>query len=375
MHWVGWGISIACIDNNQRRYLATTIKISYLQDRNSNCTLQMKMNDRREFIKQMSLLTAAAMIPNISGAVNQRDQWGALLPLRKLGKTGKEVTMLGVGGYHIGWTTEKDAQAVIETAMEGGIRFFDTAESYDDGGSEERYGKYLVPKYRDDVFIMTKTTAIDGKTAQDHLEASLRRMKCDYVDLWQVHSLKGPEDIDNRISNEVLDVFEKAKAEGKAKHIGFTGHQNPFGHKHMFEMTATPDNFETVQMPINLLDAHFHSFMENVLPIAIARNFGILAMKTLSAGRFFAKQEKLGVVEWKSEDPVIPNYVSVREAIHFVWSLPVSVLITGAENVEFLKEKIELAKSFTTMTEQDRLSLIDRVMEKAGNEVEYYKSV
>jgi len=333
------------------------------------------MHERRDFLKQMAMLTGSLMLPVSSFAGSNRDKWGEILPLRTLGKTGEKVTMLGLGGYHVGWTTEKDAQEVIEKAMEGGIRFFDTAESYGKGGSEIRYGKYLVPKYRDDLFLMSKSTAKDGVTAKQHLEDSLKRLKCDYIDLWQVHSLRTPEDADNRIENEVLAVFEKAKAEGKVRHIGFTGHQNPFAHKQMLDKTADNDIFETVQMPINVIDSHFHSFIKNVLPIAVDRNFGILAMKTLSDGRFFGEKKKLDKIQWESDDPIVPNYVSVKEALYFVWSLPVSVLITGAENKVLLQEKIELATNFAKLSENDRYEMISKVFEKAGNKVEYYKKV
>lgn len=334
------------------------------------------MEQRRLFLKQLAALTGGIMIsPVTSFADSGKDKWGNILPQRMLGKTGEKVTMLGLGGFHVGWTTERDAQEVIETAINGGIRFFDTAESYDKGGSETRYGKYLVPKYRDEAFLMTKSTATNGKLAKEHLEGSLKRMNCDYIDLWQVHSLKTPEDTDERIKNEVLEVFEKAKSQGKVKHIGFTGHQNPFALRRMLEKTEGKDIFETVQMPINVIDSHFHSFIENVLPIAIKRDFGILAMKTLSDGRFFKIKKRLDRVQWESDDPLIPNYVSIEEALNFVWSLPVSVLITGAENKDMLKEKIELAEDFSKFNESDRINILDKVSEKAGNSIEYYKKV
>ena len=331
------------------------------------------MQGRRDFLKYMAMLTGSLMLP-VSGFANSgKDKWGKLLPLRKLGKTGVDVTMLGLGGAHIGWTTEKEAQGVIEKAIEGGIRFFDNAESYSDGGSESRFGRYLVPKYRDDVFIMTKSTATDAVTAKKHLEGSLKRMNCGYIDLWQVHSLKTPEDVDKRIENEVLEVYIKAKAEGKVKHIGFTGHQNPFAHTRMLEKTAGNDIFEAIQMPVNVIDSHYHSFIRNVLPLALERNIGILAMKTLADGRFFSQKSRLDKIQWESDDPLVPNYISVKEALYFAWSLPVSVLITGAENIDFLEEKITLANSFTKITESERSELLGRVFEKAGDKIEYYK--
>lgn len=332
-------------------------------------------NSRRTFLKHLALATGAMMIPTSGFGTPRTDKWGQILPLRKLGKTGQKVSMLGLGGYHVGWTTEKDAQEVIETAMAGGIRFFDTAESYDNGGSETRYGKYLVPKYRDEVFIMTKSTAKNGKLALEHLEGSLRRMGCDYVDLWQVHALSTPADVDERVGNEILEVFEKAKAQGKVKHIGFTGHQNPFAHQRMFEQTTSKDIFETVQMPINVIDSFFHSFIENVLPMALERNLGILAMKTLSDGRFFGKKIMKEKLIWTSDDPLIPNHISVEEAFYFVWSLPVSVLITGAENKMMLQEKIDLANGFVKYSQRDRISLMERVHQKADAKIEYYKRV
>lgn len=331
------------------------------------------MKERRIFLKQLALLTGSMMLPVTGFTRDYKDKWGDILPLRTLGKTGEKVTMLGLGGYHVGVNTGRDAQELIEKAMEGGIRFFDTAESYQNGGSEIIYGKYLVPKYRDEVFIMTKSTATDAITAKQHLEGSLQRMKCDYIDLWQVHSLKTPKDVDSRIENEVLEVFEKAKAEGKVKHIGFTGHQNPFAHKQFLDKTIDNDVFETVQMPVNIIDSHFHSFIKNVLPLAIDRNLGVLAMKTLSNGRFFEEiksEDKTGSNSYK---PLIPNYISIKEALYFVWSLPISVLITGADKKEYLEEKIELAKSFTIYSDDERLELLDRVFEKASNKIEYYK--
>lgn len=333
------------------------------------------MHKRREFIKQLAVLSGSLMLPVSVMGATKSDKWGEILPLRKLGKTGESVTMLGLGGYHVGWTTEKDAQEVIEKAIEGGVRFFDTAESYGNGESETRYGKYLVPRYRNDVFIMSKSTAKNAATAKQHLEGTLKRLKCDYLDLWQVHSLETPEDVDNRIKDGVLDVFEKAKAEGKVKHIGFTGHQNPFAHKRMLEKTSGKSIFETVQMPVNVIDSHFHSFIKNVFPSAIDGGFGILAMKSLSDGRFFGEKKVLDKIQWKSEDPLVPNTVSVKEALYFVWSLPVSVLITGAENKELIGEKIELAKNFVKISESERFELLNRVLAKAGNNVEYYKKV
>ncbi len=333
------------------------------------------MQHRRDFLKQLALVTGSLMLPLPGFSATQRDKWGELLPLRRLGKTNEMVTMLGLGGNHIGWTSERDAQEVVETALAGGVRFFDTAESYARGRAEERYGQLLVPKYRDEVYIMSKTRATNGALAKEHLELSLSRMKCDYLDLWQVHAIETPGEVDDRIKNEVLEVFEKARAEGKVRHLGFTGHDDPSAHTHILNRTADNDIFTAVQMPVNVVDAHFHSFIENVLPMAVERDMGVLAMKTLADGRFFKQRLRGERVVWETDDPLIPNYVSIEEAFYFVWSLPVSVLITGAENKQFIQEKIDLAKSFKALSETERLAILDKVHTKAGNELEFYKTI
>ena len=337
------------------------------------------MEKRRQFLKKMSGLTAGLIvsIPNLSNAKTSfRDKWGDVLPLRKLGKTSAEVTMLGVGGYHVGWTTEKEAQEVIETALEGGIRFFDSAESYGPHTSEIRYGKYLTPKYRDEVFLMTKSTAKDAKTMEEHLNASLKRMNTDYLDLWQVHSVANPDDVDTRIEQGVFDVVIKAKEQGKVKHVGFTGHRNPKAHLRVLERTESNPFFETIQMPINVVDANHDHFINSVLPKALDRDLGVLAMKTMADGRFFGKKIRLGDVQWESDKPIVPDRLSIKEALYFVWSLPGSVLITGAENASLMQEKIDLAKDFSSFSSKQRDKLIAKVGDLAEEgKVEYYKNL
>ena len=329
------------------------------------------MADRRMFLKSLAGATAGLALAGSAKGADDRDRLGEVLPKRKLGRTNQYVTMLGTGGYHVGWTTERDAQEVIEAALEGGVRFFDTAESYADGTSETRYGKYLTPKYRDLIFLMSKSTGKDAKTVKEHLEGTLRRLKTDHLDLYQVHAISTPEDVDNRIQLGVLEVLLKAKEDGKIKYLGFTGHQNPFAHARMLERTKESDIFDTVLMPVNVLDQTYFSFTENIMPKALDRNMGILAIKSLADGRFFAKKEQAA---WTTDDPIIPNYLSIKEAMHFVWSLPVSVLISGNENATFMREKIALARSFSKLTEGQKLSLIDKVKHiDLTGKVEYFK--
>ena len=317
------------------------------------------MTDRRLFLKSLAGVTAGLTLTgSISAKINESDRLGEILPKRKLGRTNEYVTMLGTGGFHVGWTTERDAQEVIEASLEGGIRFFDTAESYSNGTSESRYGQFLTPKYRDLIFLMSKSTGKDAKTVREHLEGTLRRLKTDHLDLFQVHSITTPDDVDSRIQLGVLDVLIKAKEEGKIKYLGFTGHQNPFAHARMLERTKESDIFDTVLMPVNVLDQTYFSFTQNIIPKALERNMGILAIKSLADGRFFAKKEQ---ANWTTDDPIIPNYLSIKEAMYFVWSLPVTVLISGNENATFVREKIALARAFTKLTEEHKLSIIDKV--------------
>ena len=259
----------------------------------------------------MAGITAGMMLPvnwGCSGPQSGSDKLGALLPMRKLGSTGEMVTMLGVGGYHIGWTTEKDAQEVIETAIEGGIRFFDTAHSYGPGISEERYGKYLIPNYRDHIFLMTKTTAPDADTLLKEVDLSLKRLNTDHVDLLQLHAFQSPGDVDDRISNGVMDAIYSVHESGKARYIGFTGHQSPYAHLRMMERMSEFPEFATLQMPISAVDfASEHSFVRKTLPLAVENNLGLLAMKTLAAGRFFGRTKIGDELSWETGTPVIPD--------------------------------------------------------------------
>ncbi len=329
------------------------------------------MIKRRKFIKIFIGGTASAMMPIPMAQAFQgqtkKDKWGELLPLHTLGKTGKKVTMLGLGGFHIGKMNDKEAGKTIETAISGGIRFFDTAESYQSGGSEEKLGRLLTPRYRDEIFLMTKSKARDGKTAKEHLEGSLRRLKTDYLDLWLIHSVNSVDDVHNRLDKGVLDVFKQAKESGKVRHIGFSGHVTPEAHAEMIELANT---METCQMPINLLDINYQSFIKNILPKLLNKDIGVLAMKTLAGGGFFG-----GGFEGRyGEKEKVTDHVSITDALHFVWSLPVDILITGPDNAEMLQEKIEIAKKFTRLNEKEKEKLIKKVAHMAGTRIEYYKS-
>jgi predicted aldo/keto reductase-like oxidoreductase len=330
------------------------------------------MIDRRAFLKSLAGLTTGVLLSSACAEGDEEnspsDRLGALLPTRRFGRTGEAVTMLGVGGWHIGDMTEAEAQKTIETALEGGVRFFDTAEGYQTGGSESRLGKLLVPKYRDDVFLMTKTRARDASEAWEHLEGSLSRLNTDRLDLWQVHAVRNPADVDERIENGVLDVMIEAKETGKTRYIGFTGHSSPAAHQRVLEKT---DIFDACQLSMNLTDVSYESFIEKVVPTLVERNIGVIGMKALANGGFFggAQHGRHG-----PNPKVVPDRVSISEAIRFVWALPVSTLITGPDNAEQMQEKIDIARNFTGMGDDERQKLIEKVEDMAGTTVEFYKA-
>ncbi|MCY3553159.1 MAG: aldo/keto reductase [Candidatus Poribacteria bacterium] len=331
------------------------------------------MIDRRAFLKSMASLTTGVLLSSAcaeSGGedTTNSDRLGPLLPTRRLGRTGEAVTMLGIGGWHIGDMEEKEAQKTIETALEGGVRFIDSAESYQGGRSETRLGKLLVPKYRDDVFLMTKTRAENAEDAWKHLEGSLTRLNTDRLDLWQMHSVQNPADVNERINNGVLDVLLEAKATGKTRYIGFTGHASPAAHERVLEQT---DIFDACQLAMNLVDVNYESFIERVVPILIERNIGIIGMKALANGGFFGGSQH---GRHGPNPKVVPDRVSVSEAIRFIWSLPVSTLVTGPDNAEQMQEKIDIAKNFTGMEDDERQALIEKVEDMAGTTVEFYKA-
>ncbi len=341
--------------------------------RNVKCQVEVKiMIDRRAFLKSLAGLTTGILLSS-GGAEGQdantsSDRLGDLLPMRMFGRTNEKVTMLGVGGWHIGEMSESEAEKTIETALAGGVRFFDSAASYQAGGSEERLGKLLIPKYRDDIFLMTKTTARDASTARKHLEGSLKRLKTEQVDLWQVHAVRNPEDVDERISNGVFEVMIEAKKSGKARYIGFTGHTSPTAHQRVLSQS---DIFDACQLPVNVTDVSYNSFIEGVIPSLVEKNIGIIGMKSLANGGFFggSRHGKHG-----ANPRVVPNRVTIEDAIRFVWSFPISTLVTGPDNAAQMQEKIDIAKTFSGMKENERNQLVEKVADMAGTTVEFYKA-
>lgn len=327
------------------------------------------MISRREVLRRLAVMTGGMSLLSWralaeaagAGAKPESDSLGPTLPRRMLGKTGMRVSMLTIGGSHIGRPSESDAQAIIEGAIELGVRTFETAQLYQNGGSEERFGKFLTPKYREHIQLFTKTMAEDAATAREHLEGSLRRMRTDVIDLWQLHDVRSPEQAERRVAG-VLDAMLKAKEQGKVRHIGFTGHATWRAHARVLELT---DQFETCQMPVNVADPSHESFILNILPKLTERNMGVLAMKTLGGDGLMGRRGKPGI---------IPELLSVADALRFAWSLPIGTLVSGIGKVQHLHENVETARTFVPMSADERAALIEKVRPRAvGGEMEYYK--
>jgi aryl-alcohol dehydrogenase-like predicted oxidoreductase len=337
---------------------------------------------RREFMSLLAGCTVGLMVPGLSygdekfvaAGDSRADRLGELLPLRKLGASGAIVTNLGVGGDHVGNASEKDAQAIIEKALEEGVRFFDNAPLYSDGNAEKRYGQFLTPTYRDVAFIMTKTLATTRKDALKDLDNSLSRMKTDYVDLWQMHALQSPTDVQARIQNGVLDALLEAQQKGKVRHIGFTGHGSYKAHLKMLEEIKQHGvKMAAAQMPVNPADPHYDSFVTHVVPRCVEAGIGVLAMKSLAYGRFFG-----GNKGWRrtnvSVKPAIPAVLSVEDVFGFVWSLPTSTLVSGMESVQQVSQNAALARQTWNWDQAARQQRIDAVASFAGPDLEFYKN-
>jgi uncharacterized protein len=285
------------------------------------------------------------------------------VPKRKLGSTGEEVSMLGLGGAHIGKKdklSDDEAIALMRAAVDGGITFFDNCWDYNEGLSEERMGKALRDGYRQKVFLMTK---LDGRTASAataQLEQSLKRLQTDRIDLVQVHEVIRMNDPERSFAKDgIIGALQAAKKAGKLRFIGFTGHKDPAIHLAMLEAAKKAGfEFDTVQMPLNVMDAHYKSFEAGVLPVLQQRGIGVLGMKSLGSGDIL----KSGVVK-------------AEECLRYALSLPTSVVITGIDSREVLEQDLKLARTFVPMTAKEREDLLARTKDAAGKgEHELFKT-
>jgi aryl-alcohol dehydrogenase-like predicted oxidoreductase len=317
--------------------------------------------ERRSFLKSVaaaSVGTAAASSGLAQSEPRQAKTPPALRPespdmqYRELGRTGERVSVIGMGGYHLGKQDDAaESIRLIRRGIDRGITFLDNCWDYNDGLSEVRMGQALRDGYRSKAFLMTK---MDGRTKDSfnkQLEQSLGRLQTDMIDLVQFHEVIRMEDPD-RIFAEggAIEAAIAARQAGKIRYIGFTGHKDPAVHLRMLEIAQQHSfHFDTAQMPINVMDAHFRSFTHQVMPVCLQQGIGVLAMKTF--GDSFILRS---------------NTVQPIEALHYSLNLPVSVIITGIDRTEILDQAFEAIKSFKPMSDSQVASLLSRTKEAAA---------
>jgi aryl-alcohol dehydrogenase-like predicted oxidoreductase len=304
--------------------------------------------NRRRFIKGAAVLGAAPLIAGGSMAQPQPAQSQPVpdgqVPKKPLGRTGVQVSAMGLGGYHLGSAeTDQAANEIVAKAFDHGVTFFDNAWEYHDGLSEERLGKALRGK-RDQAFVMTKvcTHGRDKKIALRMLEESLRRLQTDHLDLWQIHEVVYDNDPDLIFApNGAAEALLAAKQQGKVRFVGFTGHKDPEIH---LKMLSHDFPFDTVQMPLNCCDATFRSFETHVLPEATGRGIAALGMKSLGG----------------SGELVRHGAVTPEQGLRYAMSLPVATTISGVDSMQVLDQNLRVAVNFQPLASAEMQALRDQ---------------
>jgi predicted aldo/keto reductase-like oxidoreductase len=274
------------------------------------------------------------------------------MPMRVLGRTGVKVSLVGLGGYHIGMPKdEQTGISLIRSAIDRGVTFMDNCWDYHEGQSEVRMGRALRDGYRERVFLMTK---IDGQTAESatrQLDESLKRLQTDRIDLLQFHEIIRAQDPERIFAPKgAFEAVMRARQAGKVRFVGFTGHKDPAFHLAMIRRAEQEGFiFDTVQLPLNVMDAHFQSFEKRVVPLASSHNTGLIAMKALGAGNIL----KSGAVD-------------AIECLHYAMNLPVSVVVTGCERMEVLDQALRAAHTFSPLSDSKVAQLLARTAPAAG---------
>jgi predicted aldo/keto reductase-like oxidoreductase len=316
---------------------------------------------RRDFLKSAAAAGVAGIASRAAFSDSATPTSSVEVPRRTLGHTGESVSVIGLGGYHIGvQSTEEESIRIVRSALDRGINFLDNCWDYNRGVSEVRMGLALQDGYRAKAFLMTK---LDGRTrqaAEKQIDESLQRLKTDHIDLLQVHEVIRSEDPARVFApGGAMEALLAAKKAGKIRYIGFTGHKSPAMHLNMLNVAAQHNfTFDAVQMPLNAMDAHYDSFEQKVLPVLTKQNIGVLAMKTMGGGIILRS-----------------NTVTPIECLHYAMSLPTSVVITGCESVERVDQAIAAAHSFPGFGEAQRAALLSKTAEAAkAGEFELYKT-
>ncbi|MBZ5668230.1 MAG: aldo/keto reductase [Acidobacteriia bacterium] len=318
--------------------------------------------NRREFLEKVTLGIAGASAA-ISGNVVAATAAVASgeMPYRTLGRSGEKVSLLGLGGFHLGLQRdEQESIRIIRTAIDNGVNFMDNCWDYNGGVSEIRMGKALQEGYRKRVFLMTK---IDGQVkdvAAQQIDESLRRLQVDTIDLLQFHEVIRPGDPDRIFGpGGSIEAALAAKKAGKIRYIGFTGHKDPDVHlKMLYTGFQQGFTFDAVQMPLNVMDAHFRSFEKKVVPVLVEHGIGVLGMKAMGDGF---------VLRSRTATPM--------ECLHYVMNLPTSVVINGCDSLERLQQGLEAARTFKPLGEPEVAALLEKTaLAAAQGEFEPFKT-
>jgi predicted aldo/keto reductase-like oxidoreductase len=314
---------------------------------------------RRRFVRLAGAAGVALTALDLRSWALERNNEGMFY--RTLGSTGVKVSAIGLGGFHVGKPLlESTSIKIVRSAVDRGMTFMDNCWDYHAGKSEERMGKALRDGYRDKVFLMTK---IDGRSREGsaaQIDESLKRLQTDHLDLLQFHEvirMNDPERI--FAAGGALEAVLDAKKQGKLRFIGFTGHKDPAIHLHMLDVAEKHQfRFDAVQMPLNVMDAHFRSFGQQVLPVLVKQGIGVLGMKSMGSG-----------------DILKSKVVTPIECLHYALNLPTSVVINGIDSMELLDQAFEAARSFKPLTPDEVTALLAKTEQAASNgEYERFKT-
>ena len=302
--------------------------------------------NRRNFIGS-SIVGASGLAAATGAVAGTRGK----VPMRVFGKTGEKLTVIGQAGGRFPLCTFEEAKAITLRAYDLGVNYFDNAHGYWNGRSEEVFGAVL-PQFRKDVFITTKSTDRTRKGAEAELDLSLKRLKTDYVDLWQIHAVGEMDQVDRIFGpGGAIEAFEAAKKAGKCRFMGFTGHRDPHVHLAMLERY---DEYDTILMPLHPADPSYLSFEELVLPLANERGLGIQGMKSLANAKLLQS-------------------LSVRQCIQYVLSLPIHCLAVGCTTLGQIEDDVRIAREFKQYSSDEMSSLRKRAQQLAGAGLEDWK--
>jgi predicted aldo/keto reductase-like oxidoreductase len=313
---------------------------------------------RREFLQ---LALAATLAPACGGGGGARTLDPSAVPRRRLGRTGEAVSLVGLGGWHMGIQEDgQESVRIVRSAVDGGITFLDNCWDYNDGESERRMGRALRDGYRDRVFLMSK---IDGRTrekAARQIDESLERLETDRIDLMQIHEVIRESDPERCFApGGAIEALLEAREAGKIRYIGFTGHKSPRWHLAMLARAeAEGFAFDTVQMPLNVLDAHYDSFERQVLPVLLEQDVGVIGMKPMADGRI-----------------VHAGIATPEECLTYAMSLPVGVVVTGCDEPARVDQALRVAGGFEVLSEEQVGALLARTAAAgSGAGTELYKT-